>query len=858
MVGQDEVFIKALSYSYMENLMNEGYNQVFLARNYRCHPALAMLLSRTIYRNLMEPNMWRMLEEDTLRICDVPMQNGKTPNEVEGDEPDPDRPERNRKGYSNEYEADKVIEEFERALTAGYRIEEISIVSGYWRQVRLLRERMERYFKNKLGTLTFRERYFLERNIRTIDGYQGKENKVVIVSFVRSNPDPSRVGHMGDLNRWNVMISRMIDRLVLVGDLTTLRNASKTKEDENFSNFWNGVEEILNKIGDLKNYEKTQGLYTLREYLQRKNGTLSFSIDTTLPGLEEDVLDKLEGELKNVDPRDNEKIELLDETMEFLETVHEKAFRLIHKGNGRNWELRENEYFIVADKALRLSDAYSQFIGYDQDSAQIIVKWLRDSRGRPIRINLKMTVPPQQSNTEGQSSTFGYRGRDNNIVRTETIDKGELPGHEMLKQNHPYLYSRLQDVITALYYARGLRGSARHSFDQIEYDKFFKDIESQLTQEEKALLYYLLTAHELVENYLEGKVDTADINTEITAELVVLKAIVGMNLRQKVIELAERLDEFDKDRVSRFSNSIMVLRNEAPDLSDMDRVIDRYAGFFRDYSEFRDSILDRDKIKRMYIGLLQEEAKMEVPLLSKISSAQMRIDDNRQRCLVIPLDWLFSVQLDESGLDIRKVTPLAGLDEFFSHLRGKGIINNNVLIRIASPYCESATREIYGNLCFSPERYQIETIYVNERRYIESILSTIKSQVGQDFNPVTDLVIIGREGMLGSLDKGEIKKYKVIGVRDAVHGELSPKVAVLWGGIQGLSDSKEEFNKMLLGIIRDLLDELGVSDEMQAGILGQAQREGVSYILFPTYKGTLTPNLYEYNVLMTQSLNIAA
>ncbi|MDB5800590.1 MAG: phosphotransferase enzyme family protein [Rhodocyclales bacterium] len=53
--------------------------------------------------------------------------------------------------------------------------------------------------------------------IDTVDSYQGKENAIVILSLVRSNPKGSP-GHVGIPNRCNVAVSRAQERLIVVGD----------------------------------------------------------------------------------------------------------------------------------------------------------------------------------------------------------------------------------------------------------------------------------------------------------------------------------------------------------------------------------------------------------------------------------------------------------------------------------------------------------------------------------------------------------------------------------------------------------------------------------------------------------------
>src|SRR5262249_37799181 len=52
--------------------------------------------------------------------------------------------------------------------------------------------------------------------VDTVDSYQGKENPIVIVSLVRSNPEYD-MGFVRAANRVNVALSRAMERLIIVG-----------------------------------------------------------------------------------------------------------------------------------------------------------------------------------------------------------------------------------------------------------------------------------------------------------------------------------------------------------------------------------------------------------------------------------------------------------------------------------------------------------------------------------------------------------------------------------------------------------------------------------------------------------------
>ncbi|HTL71289.1 MAG TPA: AAA domain-containing protein [Candidatus Eisenbacteria bacterium] len=120
----------------------------------------------------------------------------------------------------NPEEAALVLALLSKMILLGVPSSEIAVISPYSAQVRLLTSRSPSP----------------DVEIDSVDGFQGREKELVLVSLVRSNLE-GEMGFLADTRRMNVAMTRARRKLIVVGDSATLasiefyRNFMKYAED---------------------------------------------------------------------------------------------------------------------------------------------------------------------------------------------------------------------------------------------------------------------------------------------------------------------------------------------------------------------------------------------------------------------------------------------------------------------------------------------------------------------------------------------------------------------------------------------------------------------------------------------------
>lgn len=122
-------------------------------------------------------------------------------------------------GRINKAEAELTLSALEKYFTKigkqriiDERID-VGVISPYRAQVQ--------YLKQLLQKREFFKPYRKAISVNTVDGFQGQERDIIIISLVRSN-DEGEIGFLRDLRRMNVAMTRARMKLIILGNVNTM------------------------------------------------------------------------------------------------------------------------------------------------------------------------------------------------------------------------------------------------------------------------------------------------------------------------------------------------------------------------------------------------------------------------------------------------------------------------------------------------------------------------------------------------------------------------------------------------------------------------------------------------------------
>lgn len=192
------------------------YNSVPYSIQYRMHPAISRLPSRVFY-------------ESKLKDGEGMAELRKKPWHVSP--------------LFKPYQFFDVADGREEKADAGYSLKNVAEVRLTVLLYGLLRSQFSGQFDfdNSVGIIAMYDaqkkqlqREFLTKfgadvanriSFGTVDGFQGQEKDIIFVSAVRGGPSVSRIGHVSDIRRMNVAITRARSSLFILGHAATLERS---------------------------------------------------------------------------------------------------------------------------------------------------------------------------------------------------------------------------------------------------------------------------------------------------------------------------------------------------------------------------------------------------------------------------------------------------------------------------------------------------------------------------------------------------------------------------------------------------------------------------------------------------------
>ncbi|WWC70009.1 uncharacterized protein I206_103953 [Kwoniella pini CBS 10737] len=217
-----------LATSLFERLIHEGnIPSIMLDTQYRMHPSLAAFPSQTFYSGLLKsgtPPSHRLSPETEFLVQD---EQGLRKNFTFLNHDHPESPM--SKSLANYGDAEYACDVIADLMYKNPKLKgsQIGIITPYLSQLRLLSNHLTDFKRRQAYTELLgveRTRELDDIEIRTVDGFEGREKEVIIFSCVRCN-DGSWIGFLGDWRRVNVALTRARKALIMIGSKKTLQKA---------------------------------------------------------------------------------------------------------------------------------------------------------------------------------------------------------------------------------------------------------------------------------------------------------------------------------------------------------------------------------------------------------------------------------------------------------------------------------------------------------------------------------------------------------------------------------------------------------------------------------------------------------
>ncbi|KAE8768198.1 hypothetical protein D1007_60355 [Hordeum vulgare] len=201
--------------SVFERLSMLGYSKHLLNVQYRMHPEISKFPLVTFYDGKISDGPNVTTESYEKRFLASKIFGSYSFINVDGGHETTEKHGRSLKNTIEAAAVSRIVQRlFKESFSTGIKIS-VGVVSPYNAQVRAIHEKLGKSYNMHEG---------FSVKVKSVDGFQGAEEDIIIISTVRSNKAGS-VGFLTNMQRTNVALTRAKHCLWIVGNGTTLSNS---------------------------------------------------------------------------------------------------------------------------------------------------------------------------------------------------------------------------------------------------------------------------------------------------------------------------------------------------------------------------------------------------------------------------------------------------------------------------------------------------------------------------------------------------------------------------------------------------------------------------------------------------------
>ncbi|TVU31885.1 hypothetical protein EJB05_23590 [Eragrostis curvula] len=198
--------------SLYQRLCTLGYSKHLLGVQYRMHPCISKFPNANFYDNRILDGPVVKQKDYVRRYLPGPIYGAYSFIHIENDMEMLDNLGQSSKNMVEVAVAANIVERLAKECSEKRQRISVGVISPYTAQVIALQDQLGRKFE---------KHEFLSVTVKSIDGFQGGEEDIILISTVRSNKD-GKVGFLSDTGRINVALTRAKYCLWILGNGNTL------------------------------------------------------------------------------------------------------------------------------------------------------------------------------------------------------------------------------------------------------------------------------------------------------------------------------------------------------------------------------------------------------------------------------------------------------------------------------------------------------------------------------------------------------------------------------------------------------------------------------------------------------------